>query len=511
MMVEILTFLRRGNFLVPVTLCGASQNATLLQLSDQVVNLRLVTEETRFHCNVCSQARAGVRRQSPCPRCSGSFVRWSDREVEQSRSVKHIRKTEAEPLVAGEHTAQITTGDRAKVEDDFKAPQSDVPINVLACSPTLEMGIDVGGLDAVVMRNIPPRPDNYAQRGGRAGRRSRVGLVVSYARSTPHDQYFFDHPREMIAGEVPAPAVSLGNRDVLIRHLYAIAFGAAEPGLAGRMFEYVSPKGEVNQEAVNALIEAVKAQIEHALAVAAEAWNRDVLAVAGLAPDQLRAHLEKIPQRIQYVMDCTARQVRELHATVALLCRGARSRSGPPCGPATSSTDCSGCRAKTQRAGNEADDRSAGYPLRRFAEFGILPGYEFPTEPASLRLLGDSHEDEPVTVTRRFGIGQFQPEATVYARSRRWKVIGLDNSSPWNPKVEQPSWNYRVCSACTLRYNADEPRCPRCSNAAPGIGLPSYEFAGFIAARNESPILDEEERYAERNLVRTYPQWDGTS
>ena len=59
-----------------------------------------------------------------------------------------------------------------------------------------------------------------------------------------------------------------------------------------------------------------------------------------------------------------------------------------------------GVPSETQRAGNEADDRSTGYPLRRFAEFGILPGYEFPTEPASLRLLGDSHEDEPVTVMR---------------------------------------------------------------------------------------------------------------
>ena len=47
------------------------------------------------------------------------------------------------------------------------------------------------------------------------------------------------------------------------------------------------------------------------------------------------------------------------------------------------------------------------------------------------------------------------------------------------------------------------------SEWVPGQGLPSYEFAGYIAARNESPILDEEERYAERNLVRTYPQWDG--
>ena len=168
-----------------------------------------------------------------------------------------------------------------------------------------------------------------------------------------------------------------------------------------------------------------------------------------------------------------------------------------------------GMPSDQQRAAGEADDRSAGYPLRRFAEFGILPGYEFPTEPASLRLLGDAHEEDPITVTRRFGIGQFQPEANVYARSRRWKVIGLDTASPWNPRSEGPTWSYRVCTACGLRYHADEPKCPRCTHAAPGKSLPSYEFAGFVAVRNENPVLDEEERFAERNLVRTYPQWDG--
>jgi hypothetical protein len=116
---------------------------------------------------------------------------WPEEEIQRNRYVQRIEKTDLMPLAAGEHTAQITGDDRIALEEDFKAPPpgfSPPPgwtgmkkrgsTNVLACSPTLEMGIDVGGLDAVVMRNIPPRPDNYAQRGGRAGRRSRVGIVL---------------------------------------------------------------------------------------------------------------------------------------------------------------------------------------------------------------------------------------------------------------------------------------------------------------------------------------------
>ena len=508
LMVDLLAFLKKGSFLAAVELAGARDKTQLLQVNEEVVRLQLATEDIRMHCDVCGAVLSGAKPGMPCPRCHGTLVRWLDREVNLSRSVKRIKKPQTIPLVAREHTAQITTDDRLDYEAAFKAPAAESKVNVLACSPTLEMGIDVGGLDSVVMRNIPPRPDNYAQRGGRAGRRSRVGLVLGYARSTPHDQYFYDKPREMIAGEVPAPAVSLGNRDVLVRHLYAIAFGAAEPGLAGKMVEYVKPSGDINQEAVDALIAAVKAQAGHALAVARQAWGDDVLAKAGLDEAKLMALLEKLPERIQYVVNCTARQVRELRQPVVSFAEGlqkgfAAVRAG------TLINRLLGIPADTQPRSQDADDRSAGYPLRRLAEFGILPGYEFPSQPAALRLLGDRHEEDPISVVRRFGIGQFQPDAHVYARSKRWKVIGLDMASPWNPRSEGPTWSYRVCNVCELRYNADEPKCPRCGTASPGQPLPSYELAGFVALPDETPILDEEERYAERNLVRTYPQWGG--
>ena len=62
-------------------------------------------------------------------------------------------------------------------------------------------------MDVILLRNVPPRPDSYAQRGGSAGGRTRVGIVVGYARSTPRDGYFCDKPAEMIAGD---PLTSAG-------------------------------------------------------------------------------------------------------------------------------------------------------------------------------------------------------------------------------------------------------------------------------------------------------------
>src|SRR5207244_960316 len=119
-----------------------------------------------------------------------------------------------------------------------------------------------------------------------------------------------EKPAEMISGEVPAPALALGNRDVILRHLNAIAFGAAEPGLAGKMVEYVSPTGDIKQEVVDTFIAGVRAQTEYAVSLAVAAWGAEVLAAAELDEEKLRAHLEALPARIQDVIDRTARQVR---------------------------------------------------------------------------------------------------------------------------------------------------------------------------------------------------------
>jgi hypothetical protein len=492
---------------------GYRKASTLLQVNADAVELVLLGPAERFRCSVCNVKMPWSPPGAPCPACHGTLEPWPVAEFESSRYVQRIRKGDLLPLVAGEHTAQLTGDARIELEEQFKAPPSKSPVNVLACSPTLEMGIDVGGLDAVVMRNVPPRPDNYAQRGGRAGRRTRVGVVLSYARATPHDAYFFDKPAEMIAGEVPAPSLSLGNRDVILRHLAAIAFGLSEPGLKGRMVEYVKFEGELDQGAVDELIGAVKSRLPAAAEVAWRAWGKEVLAPAGFSTkDDLETALAALPARIQDVFERVRLQVLQLQKTIEQWSQtgGLSNRT------ATAAMDLKRALLGLPPGGQkgavqEADDRSGGHPMRRFAEFGILPGYEFPTEPATLRLLGDRHEEETISVERRFGISQYEPDATAHARGHRWRVAGLDLSSPWNPKALEPTWRYSCCEQCGMRFGAQEHvQCPRCKHAV-GVAnaLPGFEFGGYLAVRNDTPVLEEEDRFARANRVRIYPQRNG--
>jgi hypothetical protein len=345
---------------------------------------------------------------------------------------------------------------------------------------------------------------------GRAGRRSRVGIVIGYARSTPHDGYFYDKPAEMIAGEVPAPVIGLGNRDVVLRHLHAIAFSSAEPGLAGKMADYVTLQGQVQTEAVDVLKKALAERSAGTAAVAREAWGLEILEPAGLAgAGALEAALAELPARIDDLLDRVRHQIIQLEETIKRWSElGFGDRS------AVHAMDLKrrllGIRSERD-TGADADDRSSGHPMRRFAEFGVLPGYEFPSEPSTLRLWGDEHEDDAVTVERRFGIAQYQPEAKVHARGHRWQVIGLDLASPWNPKTPEPSWLYGLCKRCSLRYGAQEHvRCPRCGcDETLGSGLPGHEFGGFVARRDDSLVLEEEDRFAISSLVQCHPQWNG--
>ncbi|MEU9224119.1 helicase-related protein [Streptomyces massasporeus] len=102
-------------------------------------------------------------------------------------------------VVTAEHTGMLTRPERERVERTFRQGVHYTDPNVLSCTPTLELGMDIGDLSAVLLGSLPGGPANYVQRAGRAGRRTGNALVVAFGGRRARDRYYLDDPTEMIA------------------------------------------------------------------------------------------------------------------------------------------------------------------------------------------------------------------------------------------------------------------------------------------------------------------------
>lgn len=118
-----------------------------------------------------------------------------------------------------EHSAQQS----AKRLDDYVEEFKRGDINVLNCSTTMEMGVDIGGISAVVMNNLPPHPANYLQRAGRAGRRSEArAIAYTLCKADPHNQRAFANPKWPFVTAIPAPSITLSSARIVQRHVNSL-------------------------------------------------------------------------------------------------------------------------------------------------------------------------------------------------------------------------------------------------------------------------------------------------
>lgn len=137
---------------------------------------------------------------------------------------KLYSKGDRERIIAKEHTGLLSRDDREALERTFKSDKGcrkPWNPNLLSCTPTLEMGIDIGDLSTVVLCSIPPAQAQYAQRAGRGGRKDGNSLTIAVANARPHDLYFYADPLEMITGKIEPPKIFLKAISVLQRQFMA--------------------------------------------------------------------------------------------------------------------------------------------------------------------------------------------------------------------------------------------------------------------------------------------------
>ncbi len=199
----------------------AKENGTF-RLNPNRLRVKLASKHEIWQCNVCA-AVSNFNIEGICPRhnCPGDLSPSSYDNLERN----HYRQLYKSPnlpakLRAEEHTAQIETEQARDRQDKFKHGS----IHLLSSSTTFEVGVDLGDLDCVFLRNVPPESFSYAQRAGRSGRRDRPGLVLTYCRRNPHDLYHYEDPdKRVIRGVILPPSLRMTNKKIILRHMVAVA------------------------------------------------------------------------------------------------------------------------------------------------------------------------------------------------------------------------------------------------------------------------------------------------
>ena len=195
------------------------------RLNSDCLRIQPVEPGDLFECGVCaSLTSCNIRGICPRNGCPGQLTPADNERLKEN----HYRILYENPnlppaLRSEEHTAQIDSDTARKRQDEFKEGR----IHLLSSSTTFEVGVDLGDLEAVFLRNVPPEPFNYTQRVGRAGRRETPGFALTYCRRNPHDLYHYENPEaRILSGSVHPPRLRMTNQKIISRHMAASALSA---------------------------------------------------------------------------------------------------------------------------------------------------------------------------------------------------------------------------------------------------------------------------------------------
>jgi len=496
----------------PATANGLMLSAAMLELRD--------TEWVR--CTVCTRVQPVTTLGSSCHGCQSKHLEPLDpHRHEPFRARARYYRAYAErttedptfcpqPFVAEEHSAALNAAVDgqafARTElyelrfQDILLAEAEMPVDVLSCTTTMEVGIDIGSLTGVALRNVPPGRANYQQRAGRAGRRgSSLATVITFCGADSHDQQFFSHPAQMISGPVKDPSLKLENMDIITRHAYALLLSRyhratiTEGNGGANLFEALGSLEDFRSK--DAPFFSFRGLQEWLRSVSAD--NRGAL--ESLVPDEVDAR----ERFIDLLPDSLLAALRA--AGAGPLDPAPNPAQAPPAQGASGQAatvlaydapglciedeiedDCGVPAAGVPAEQNESEEAplDQGTLLARLFAKGLLPRYAFPTDVVNFFVFKRNANafrltNPPLEYSPQQGLSaalsQYAPGRAVWVDGKKYYSFAL-----WAPFKERKSrWTERrlyyecaVCGFATVEsrdakhYEGDTQDCPACGGVA---------------------------------------------
>ena len=390
-------------------------------------------------------------------------------------------------LVAAEHTAQLNAAQADEVfskAEEYELLFQDVDlgredghrdrtaIDILSCTTTMEVGIDIGALAGVALRNMPPGRANYQQRAGRAGRRGMaVATVTAFGSADSHDEHYFTHPGQMIRGPVDDPILNVDNADIAKRHVTAFLLQRyhmdrlpnIEPEDQPQLFAVLgSVSGFQGDSAILNFRDFSNWLREHEEQLRGE--------IEGWLPEELdhESRVEILDEFVEYTIDVVS-------SAIDINERGNEDDAQPE--------ENADAIEVQEEEGEEVpvNNPASEDLLKRLLYEGILPRYAFPTDVATFHVFNEfeSTRFRPVfqyapSQGLAVALSQYAPGKQVWIDNRLWtsgaiySVIDSDRREAWDSKqlyFECDRCHYSITEGIADAEKGDVRDCPACGTA----------------------------------------------